>query len=320
MDFDQLKKAANEIFVIPRPPEEVVHALLEISELLDTSINSIALAFVENIESTLSTLTIPFSYSWNIVHNLHRQRLFLAETIRSKLIDPQEGETEDQLEKRQASTAVSIASRRLREFTESEEGLETLPGEIGWHLLRSIENPDLLVAAQELTRQGVVLTWSAFEVLARDLFIATLNNNPRAVSLLIAPASGKKGFSVPKLDVETLADYDFDLSQNLGTLLSKHEPLNDLTRIKDTYSALFPGRSPLSEALSSRDLWILFQRRNLIVHRRGIVDAKYLDKTGEDKKIGERLLIKPHEIDRHIDSVVAAGTALLSAALPLSND
>ncbi len=300
--------------MVPRPPEEVTRAVSELLERLDSSTKPIALAFLENIQSALSVLTMPFNYSWSTVHNLHRQRLFLAERIRSGGIEAEEGEGEAQLEMRRTETAIRIAAERLRDFTESEEGLEVLPGEICWHLLRSTENPELLAAAQELTRQGVVLIWSAFEVLARDLFTAILNQRPGAINLLINSAARRR-FLATKFELETLAAYDFDLSKSLGTILSQYESLNDLPGIKDVYLALFPGHPTLVASLSDPSLWPLFQRRNLIVHRRGIVDGQYRDKTGDDKPIGERLLVVPREVDCYVDSVVAAGTEMLGATV-----
>jgi hypothetical protein len=314
MDFDQLAKKTREIFVVPRPPEEVTRAVSALLDHLDNSCKSIALAFLENIQSALSTLTMPFNYSWSTVYNLHRQRLFLAERIRSGGIDAEEGEDEAKLEMRRTKVAIRIAAERLRDFTESEEGLEVLPSEICWHLLRSTENPELLAAAQELTRQGAILIWSAFEVLARDLFTAILNQRPGAVNLLINSAARRR-FLTAKFELETLAAYDFDLSRSLGTILSQYESLNDLPGVKDVYLALFPGRPALVASLSDPCLWLLFQRRNLIVHRRGIVDDQYRDKTGDNKPIGERLLVVPQEVDCYIDSVVAAGAEMLDATV-----
>lgn len=120
-----------------------------------------------------------------------------------------------------------------------------------------------------------------------------------------------------KFELETLAAYDFDLSKSLGTILSQYENLNDLPGIKDVYLALFPGRPTLVASLSDPSLWLLFQRRNLIVHRRGIVDGQYRDKTGDDKPIGERLLVVPREVACYVASVVAAGTEMLGATVLL---
>ncbi len=67
-------------------------------------------------------------------------------------------------------------------------------------------------------------------------------------------------------------------------------------------------------ALGGQDLWVLCQQRHLIVHRRGVLDARYLEKTGEARQIGQRLVVTPAEFESQIDGVVNAGRVLLIAA------
>ena len=78
--------------------------------------------------------------------------------------------------------------------------------------------------------------------------------------------------------------------------------------------ALFPANVRLRTALTQRDLWTLFQRRHLIVHRRGIVDRRYLEATGEGREMGARLAITPQELTKHLGVVVEAAGALVAAA------
>ena len=52
----------------------------------------------------------------------------------------------------------------------------------------------------------------------------------------------------------------------------------------DIYSALFPKAVELHMVLADPRLRNLHQKRNLIVHKRGIVDQQYLESTGDKAK------------------------------------
>jgi hypothetical protein len=69
----------------------------------------------------------------------------------------------------------------------------------------------------------------------------------------------------------------------------------------------------LRACLSDHELWLLAQRRHLIVHRRGIVDNRYLESTGEKLVPGSQISISPSDIERGLDIVCSAGIELLKS-------
>jgi hypothetical protein len=79
------------------------------------------------------------------------------------------------------------------------------------------------------------------------------------------------------------------------------------------YSVLFPSNERLNQALNKTELWVLFQRRHLIVHRRGVIDQIYLDATGENYPLGSKLNVRPDDFEASMRMVVAAGEALASS-------
>ena len=121
-------------------------------------------AFAENLQGVIRTLSIPFQYTYSQVHSLHWQRAFLAERIRA-------GGTADDAE--QAEVDRQNASRKFQEYLQGEGG-KVLADEVVERLLHLQSERESLAAARELTRQGVVLTWSAIEVIARDTFVYLL--------------------------------------------------------------------------------------------------------------------------------------------------
>ena len=66
--------------------------------------------------------------------------------------------------------------------------------------------------------------------------------------------------------------------------------------------------------MNSKDLWMLSQRRHLIVHNRGVVDHRYNKQTGETYKEGQRLYVPPTDIELYVTLVRDIGIAILEAA------
>ena len=63
------------------------------------------------------------------------------------------------------------------------------------------------------------------------------------------------------------------MSQHAGDMLVGLHKLDDVDAISAIFDVLFPEHAALRELLRREELWKLFQRRNLILHRRGVVDA-----------------------------------------------
>ena len=178
-------------------------------------------------------------------------------------------------------------------------------------LLQLKNEPEALAAARELTRQGVVLTWSAIEVLSRDAFVHLLNSKPQLSDALLAEQFNRKRFATDRTEWQTLASYGFDLSGKLGSYLISKADLSNVPAIRAAYTALFPGAVQLRSCLSDERLWHLSQKRHLIVHRRGIVDDAYIGATGTGLKVGDVLWAAPAEVEEAIEAAMALGAELL---------
>ena len=63
-----------------------------------------------------------------------------------------------------------------------------------------------------------------------------------------------------------------------------------------------------------QELRVLFQRRHLLAHREGLIDAKYLQKSGDTTyRIGQRLVVSAADVFRMVVLVKKLGTALRTA-------
>jgi hypothetical protein len=301
-DSSALAKSVQEVFLVPPDFPAKSAELVNLATLLEGERRTVAESFLNSLRGVVSTLTIPFNYTYAQVHSLQWQRFLMAGRIRARS-NPKESEREVQ--------ARAEAQAQLKEFVAQEAG-----GVIADEVLNQLDyikaQPESLAAARELMRQGVVLIWSAFEVLARDLFVDLLNGEPALLERLLSHPAAKKRFGVEKIDWQTLARFDYDLSSSIGSLLIERTDIDDIQTIREAYGALYPNASRLANALGSNDLWFLFQKRNLIVHRRGIVDAHYLAKTGDSAVLGDTMWVQPVEVERFLSTVTVAGTTLLA--------
>jgi hypothetical protein len=149
------------------------------------------------------------------------------------------------------------------------------------------------------------------EVLARDCFVAYLNQRPQVVERLAVDQAAKRRFEFSKIPLETLKEYGFDLSGQMGTLLSRQQDFSDIYTIKSVFTALFREQKNLAAALEVKELRILNEQRHLIVHRRGIVDKAYVERTGSTQAIGSRLEMSPETLEKFLWGVRDVGGEIL---------
>ena len=307
--LNQTVKKMRDHFFVPPSPDEAFLGLDELIEKLNPEFQALGQTFRHNLASMLSAVSIPFTLASTSVYQSHFQRMHTAEKIRAlkiNIIQPDE-----QIEQVRKREAYRIAESRMKEFEDSEHGKSRMILDTCDFLIASLEESDFKFAARELIQQGMVLSWSAFEILFRDAFELKLNLDPSTVVLLAQNISTRKRFEVDKFSLDTLIEYDFDLSKKLGTILVVRQDFSDLPAIKTISSILFSSCSNLANLLNSSDLWLLYQRRHLFVHRRGIVDKIYLNNTSEAAPLGTALEVPPKDFEKHFSAVLKTGEALL---------
>lgn len=305
----RVARKANELFVIPGGIDRLLEPM-SVSDGTRAPLFEVVAAFCTNIRSVVSTAGIPYTFALEASHRRRHQLLECAAELEATLDGTRAGQGVAGV----AELARRDAQERMRDVSASEDGRAALNHEACCLLLDVSKVAELHEAAGQLVLQAAVLTWGAFEVLSRDIFKEHLNRTPSAYAQLVADTDVRKRFELGKIPIERVADFGFDLSAKLGEFLADQNDLTDLGTIKATMLALFPANERLRTALAQRDLWTLFQRRHLIVHRRGIVDRRYLEATGDPLEIRARLAINPQELTRYLGVVVEAAGALVSAA------
>ena len=293
--------------LVPREESAILAPLTEAERLVRNGLADVAAAFRRNLQAVISTAAVPFWLASAGVQHLRWQQLATAERIRAQTLI-EGGTPEDEADR----VALGIARERLAGELLSE------PKIFGDRVLDSLraalEEGVFAEGASELLRQCTVLAWSALEVLAQEVFTEILNASPMLATRLYADETTKRLFPWKSIIFENLMKHDFDLSRKMGQVLLELRAVDTVPVMRAVFSALFPNADDLREAFGDKSLWILNQRRHLIVHKRGVVDREYLDKTGADLQVGQQLRVSTSDLEQHLDVVVIVGCKLLISA------
>lgn len=296
-------------------PDEAFNELEALSDTLPVAIQNILKNFTENLKATAITGSLPYAMVVASVRKRRYQQLFLAERIRLMELDADaEGEAKHE---RQASR---IAEKKLRkEFTSmAPSGNFWVLNEIIEELRSSLQHTDFHAASADLLRQTLVMTWSTFETFLGDAIICHINLHPKMAANLLLSDSTKKHFPVKGISIEALAERSFDVSNDMGSILFSDGQLESLPKIKDILSVLAPNNEDLHSVFGSKEMWLLWQRRHVIVHKRSIIDKSYVAKTGEHQPLGSKLVISSKTTDESL-LLVAEATLKFLKALYLPN-
>ena len=277
--------------------------LKKIAAKVPVAIKPAASAFVANVAGAVSTICIPFTMALSSTQRWRYNQLYIAERIR--ITDEEFGA------KKAEAEARSRAEKRIADEVKSKDAIEKLGLALCDFLLHMHSNPEVVEASAELLRQGAVLIWGALETLARDIFESTINAKPLLAKRVLDSPECRKLFQIKAIDFDTLAKFNFDVSGRIGSILVQLHDLSNLPAIKVIFGALSPSSSKLRSALSSKNLWILNQRRHLIVHNRSIVDQRYIENTGERLRLGQKLLLEPKDLLGYISLVQEVGAEIL---------
>jgi hypothetical protein len=271
-------------------------------------------AFKNNLEAVIAVASMPILLASGTATEMRLQQLSMAERIRRLPIRP-DAEHPDgkKLSPKDEEEAHRVAHEKLCEELATKSGLLQMGLEAWRFLLAGLQTHEVDSAAHELLRQSAVLCWGALEVMARDTFVVYINANPSAARMVLDHPSTRGRFDLKALSMDLLAIHGFNVSTCMGDVLLQHQDLSELSAIKDVYGVLFPDAQVLHSTLSKRDLWLLNQRRHLIVHKRGVIDGRYCERTGEKAEPGSVLNILPLELKEYLRLVRDVGIEILGA-------
>jgi hypothetical protein len=173
-----LAKQMREHFLVPFATEDLFADFQKLADSVNQIYQPTLKAFHHSLSASISTLTLPFELASAGTEQRHFQRLHIAERIRAQVIDGDAISEGGDLEAYREHHARTKAQERMQDFSKSTDGVNIMTRDICAFLMEGL-NHGLEHAAKELLQQGLVLLWSAFEVLYRDTFETLLNETHR---------------------------------------------------------------------------------------------------------------------------------------------
>ena len=119
-------------------------------------------------------------------------------------------------------------------------------------------HPEIQQAVYPILSTQITGAWTAFEVLAEDLWVTAVNSDLRLAKTYLKPEAKNQEKTFSASDVLEMAKtYGAELPKNIGTILRDTEKatLDPLKALRFTYEKTF-GR-PVETILSSPDLYVL---------------------------------------------------------------
>ena len=129
------------IFLVPHDFAASAAPLNSLAATLPDGLRTISTSFVEGLHGVIRTLSIPFTYTYSQVHDLHWQRFHMAERIRARSIA--------NVDEREPA-ALASAKEKFDLYLGG-KGRDTLADDVLDRLLWLKNDRESLAAARELT-------------------------------------------------------------------------------------------------------------------------------------------------------------------------
>jgi hypothetical protein len=284
-----------------RTPDERGHRfnlLLRSDEFKKSGLHDVASSLMENISRLRAHANLPiqvFNYGRKFHEVYHR---IFQEHGRDPLGFPQftdETATEDDLK------FIAALEDELDKWMIGDAERDLAIGNITTHFhvagIVTVDEETSLRSFDAFRSALVIHAWTVFESLAEDLWEAALNAHPTKLAALTGRPRSKlrskgrentTGTSVPVkqddaglwVSFDDLQRNSFSLRLRMGTILKERFSFRALDGIRFAYHRAFAAQSTtIDDTLDDAGLQHAAAVRNLLIHKRGIVDEEFIDQT-----------------------------------------
>lgn len=311
-ELGHLSRLVRSLFVFDcEIPFEQRDDIVEVCGSHSDDFSRAPMAFVEAMHAISETLCLPANIAIKGALSVTREKNFVHYLHVENKKGALDGENLEQMTRRIKLLAGQAASKKLNESIEAKSLDSELFSSYSF-LLEPEGGRNISAATRELRYQGIVALWSSIEVLIKDQLIFLFNKYPSLIERVLRSEQAKKKFELPKLSYDDLQARGFDFSSCMGDVFLGGKDFSDIGSLKAIVKALF-GDAYFYAAFSAKSILRLNAMRHLIVHRRGVVDEKYLKYTGDGVDIGFRLEAGPEELLSYYGDVAELGRAAVFA-------
>ncbi|QGM94081.1 hypothetical protein F7D13_08620 [Methylocystis rosea] len=303
-ELKEKRYASRDRFIFGEPP--LFFEPFEQRSLISSPIAQTLLSFKSNLNSAIQVGSIPYRLAHASILDQRFAQLHSAERIRALKGSEDKSGTE--------SPAHETA--RLRMSEELKDG-----SVIMWHACRTLDlldkhinEPEFDSSASELLNQVIVMTWGAFETLVNDSIRFMLNEHPSIVSCFVTSRTNKDALIGRNFMLDALQENNFDLSKMMGDIVCNAMKFDSIGKIRDAVRSLL-NNDEIDTSLKNTELWLVSQRRHLIVHKRAVIDSSYIANTTDNGQIGEKLSLKASYVEESLVLVRDIGLAFFDACV-----
>ena len=176
-------------------------------------------------------------------------------------------------------------------------------------------------AIQATMAAMLISLWTAFESLAQDTWITTVNLRPEplATRVLNRNADLGTGTQLKAIPQDQITGHGFDLRNSMGDILFRLRAVDfqQLKTIRRAYKVAFDGQLESIFEAHEIELLRLEAVRNLFVHKGGVIDRKFVERMGNESafkdRIGHTLAVNGEFVADKANVVSVCSTQLIQA-------
>jgi hypothetical protein len=181
-------------------------------------------------------------------------------------------------------------------------------------------------AIESLIASMVFFYWTAYESLAVDLWVASVNDsNALAEAFISYVKDGRTGRSrnseqgkaqERSMPLINLQRYGYDLRGKMGTVLRDENKVrfDGFRDVQSVYKAVF-GIKAENAFKNANDVQVVEAVRNLIAHRAGKMDKEFIERVERRpafsaSKVGDQLELTVASVRPHVDTLIRSSIVL----------
>ena len=271
---------------------EVVEDLRD--QLTNVELQKILNRYCESLDQIVTTLAVPTSF---MAHGLRKSKAFhFSVQDAMTVVVNKDGQKEND-PKKTAKELVEYFEKLI--LKHDENIVEHASIEIDL-IMKNV--PLLKQLYMNLGLNALVNSWTVFEAICKGLWVFCLNTYPKDFVFQVLNANKLNeneifGLNGKQISIGLLAKYDFDISKNLGSILSPKYDFTSARGIKSSFKDLFNFKKNELHFFDNRSLNQLEITRHIVVHNAGRIDKEYLKRSKYDGEVlNEKLDLTSEEI------------------------